>query len=46
MFNMLTEDDFYALKYKSIIRMNLDLTMFILEIICLKNKGWGLCNKP
>ena len=25
--------------------MNLDLMLFILEIICLKNKGWGLCNK-
>ena len=26
------------LKYKNIIRMNLDLTLFILEIICLKKK--------
>ena len=33
------------LKYKNIIRMNLDLTVFILEIICLKKKSWGLCNK-
>ena len=27
------------LKYKSIIRMNLDLMEFIIEIICLKDKG-------
>ena len=29
-------------KYKSILRMNLDLMEFILEMICLKNKVWGI----
>ena len=37
-----------TLKYKCIIRMNQNLMVFFQEIICLKNKGWGLCkcNKP
>ena len=26
--------------------MNRDLIVFNQEIICLKSKGWGLCNKP
>ena len=26
--------------------MNQDLMAFFREIICLKNRGWGICNKP
>ena len=33
------------MKYKSIIRMNQDLMLVIREIICLKDKGWGIRNK-
>ena len=36
----------YSLKYKSIMRMNQHLMEFFQEIICLKNKGWGIRNKP
>ena len=28
------------------IKMNQDLMVFFQEIICLKNKGWGIRNKP
>ena len=37
---------FNATVSQSIIRMNPDLMVFIPEIICLKNKGWDICNKP
>ena len=33
------------LKYKNIIKMNQDLVVFPQEIIYLRNKGWGTCNK-
>ena len=31
---------------EDIVKMNLDLVEFIQVIICLKNEGWGICNKP
>ena len=31
-------------KYRSIIRMNLDLMEFIVQISPQKSKGWGMCN--
>ena len=33
------------MKYRIIIRMNLDSMEFFVDIICLK-KGWDICNKP
>ena len=33
------------LKYKNIIKMILNLMVFVLEIILKKNKGWGIYNK-
>ena len=34
-----------VLSKRSIIKINQDLMVFILETTCLKNKGWGLCDK-
>ena len=31
---------------QNIIKMNQDLMVFFQEIIYLKNKGWGIRNKP
>ena len=36
----------FEIIYKSIMKMNQDLMVFILETICQKNKGWGIRNKP
>ena len=34
------------MKYKGILKMNQDLMVFLQEIICKNNKGWGIRNKP
>ena len=40
------KQDFLEFYYRIIFRMNVDSMRFILEIIYLKNKRWGICNEP